>query len=194
MSSALTIAAVTATLKSLLDDHLARQSISARVGEVAVTALPPDRLPTGADERSGLNLFLYRVTPRARLHPAAAPAPSPGNRLALDLHYLLAAYGQHDLHAEILLGYAIQVLLETAMLTPAMLEAAVAQAAGNGHGTWAGGDAAGVRALAEQLGPVEVSPEFLGAEETARIWSASQARYRPCASYKASCVVIQPGR
>jgi hypothetical protein len=188
MSSALAIAAVTAALKALLDDHLARRSVAARVGDVVVTALPPDRLPTGAEERSGLNLFLYHVTPHARLRsPAASEGEGRRAALALDLHYLLAAYGQGDLHAEVLLGCAVQVLLETAVLTPAMLEAAVARATGDGQGALAGDGA-------EPLGPLEISPEFLSVEETARLWSAFQARYRPCASYKVSSVVIQSGR
>lgn len=193
MSSALAIAAVTAALKALLDDHMARQSIAARVGDVVVTALPPDRLATGADERSGLNLFLYHVTPHARLRsPASSGDEARGAALALDLHYLLAAYGQSDLHAEVLLGCALQGLLETAVLTPAMLAAAVARATGDGQDGAVGNGAGDERT--PPLGPAEVSPEFLSVEETARLWSAFQARYRPCATYKVSSVVIQSGR
>lgn len=193
MSSALAIAAVTATLKSLLDDYLARQSVASRVGDVAVTALPPDRLPTGAEERSGLNLFLYHIKPHARLRSTAS-ADGQRATLALDLFYLLAAYGQHDLHAEMLLGYAMQVLLETSVLTPAMIEAAVAHGGERGQSAWGGDGAASVRALVEQLGPLEISPEFLSVEEAARLWSALQAHYRPCAAYKVSSVVIQRGQ
>ena len=193
MSSALAIAAITATLKALLEDHLARQSVAARVGDVAVTALPPDRLPTGAEERSALNLFLYHVKPHARLRPLATADGEPA-ALTLDLFYLLAAYGQNDLHAEILLGYAMQVLLETAALTPATIEGAILRAGEHGHSAWVGDGTADVHALAERTGPVEVSPEFLSVEETAKLWSALQARYRPCAAYKVSSVVIQRGQ
>src|SRR2546423_8323610 len=123
MSSALGIAAVTAVLKNLLDNRLIEQGVAASLGDVSVSALPPDRIATGADERSQLNLFLYRVTPNTgwrrssvslgdshngqngrngRDGEAKRAPPAP---LALDLHYLLTAYGEQDFQAEILLGY-----------------------------------------------------------------------------------------
>lgn len=198
MSSALAIAAVTSALKHLLDNHLAQHSITARVGDVSVTALPPDRLPTGADERSGLNLFLYHVTPHARWvgngHAAEQSAEPPRPALRLDLHYLLAAYGQADFQAEILLGYAIQLLLETPALTSDILRAAVEGAAGNGSSGLAGIAAAEAGTLVQRLGSVAITPEFLNSEETTKLWSALQARYRPSAVYKDSAVVIEAGR
>jgi hypothetical protein len=63
MSSALAIASVTAVLKNLLDNRLIQHGVAASLGDVSVTALPPDRIATGTDERSQINLFLYRVTP-----------------------------------------------------------------------------------------------------------------------------------
>ena len=48
--------------------------------------------------------------PRAGLRLTNAP-------LALDLHYLLSVYSSGDLHAEILLGYAMQLLHEMPVLT-----------------------------------------------------------------------------
>ena len=57
MDSANTIAAVTFVLRHLLDDRIIRQGVSASVGEVTVSALPPDRIAAGPDERSRLNLF-----------------------------------------------------------------------------------------------------------------------------------------
>src|SRR5437660_7926311 len=125
MSSALGIAAVTAVLKNLLDNRLIEQGVAASLGDVSVSALPPDRIPTGADERSQLNLFLYRLTPNSGWRgrttadgngngaPTRGAAQAVGPRpLALDLHYLVTAYGEQDLQAEILLGYAIQTLHE----------------------------------------------------------------------------------
>ncbi len=62
MTNALTIAAVTAVLKDLLENSLVSDFIATSMGDVTVTALPPDRISVGADERAGLNLFLYQVT------------------------------------------------------------------------------------------------------------------------------------
>ena len=67
MSYALAIATVSAVLKSLLDNRLAEQGVAATVGDVTVTALPPDRISVGTEERSQLNLFLYRITPNTAL-------------------------------------------------------------------------------------------------------------------------------
>src|SRR4051812_10932806 len=123
MSSPLAIAAVTATLKDLLNDGLLNHDLSSAVGSVSVTALPPDRISTGTAEPNQLNLFLYRVTPNSGWQNTALPSrDANGTRLtnaplALDLHYLLTAYGSQDLNAEVLLGYAMHLLHETPMLT-----------------------------------------------------------------------------
>ena len=63
MTSAFAIASVTYLLKDVLDNRLVRHGITASVGDVTVSALPPDRITTGSDERSQINLFHYRVTP-----------------------------------------------------------------------------------------------------------------------------------
>lgn len=192
LGSALSLAIVTAALKDLLDNHLAQHSIMARVGDISVTALPPDRIPTGADERSGLNLFLYHVTPRARwCRPDGALSADSAEQVArpalvLDLHYLLAAYGQSDFHAETLLGYAMQVLMETPILTPQLI--------GRALETVAGGMPTDATDQAPLQKKIEVSPEFLSLEETTKLWSALQARYRPSAAYKVSSVVLQASR
>src|SRR3954452_3099141 len=118
MSSPLAIAAVTAALKDLLNDGMLNHDLSS-VGSFSVTALPPDRITTGQTEPNQLNLFLYQVTANQGWRNTGLPSRSPaGDRidtppLALDLHYLLTAYGSQDLNAEILLGYAMQLLHET---------------------------------------------------------------------------------
>ena len=70
MSSGLAIAAVTAVLKDLLNNGLIDHDLTPSVGDVTVTALPPDRVSTAADEKSQLNLFLYQVTPNPDLRNA----------------------------------------------------------------------------------------------------------------------------
>ncbi|HJV60820.1 MAG TPA: DUF4255 domain-containing protein, partial [Albitalea sp.] len=130
MSSALAIAAVTASLKDLLNDGLMDNDLSS-VGSFAVTAQPPDRVTTGATENNQLNLFLYQVTANSGWRNVGLPSrdragQSLGNPpLALDLHYLLSAYGAQDLNAEVLLGYAMQVLHDTPVLSRAQLRTAL---------------------------------------------------------------------
>ena len=91
MSSPLAIAAVTAVLKDVLNNGFVDHDLST-VGSFSVTAVPPDRITTGATEPNQLNLFLYQVTPNQGWRNADLPSrDSNGERvtnppLALDLH------------------------------------------------------------------------------------------------------------
>ena len=58
MSSAVAIAAVTAVLKELLVNGLIDHDLTASLGDVIVTAMAPDRITTGADERSHSIFFV----------------------------------------------------------------------------------------------------------------------------------------
>src|SRR5689334_6430427 len=117
MTSALAVAAVTAVLRNLLDERLIASGVASSLGGVTVSALLPDRIATGGDEHSQLNLFLHRLTPNSSWRTTRATSGA-GTRppLALDLHYLLTAYGEQDFHAEILIGHAIQLLHERQLL------------------------------------------------------------------------------
>src|SRR5258708_3744415 len=122
MSSPLAIAAVTAAIKDLLNDGLLNNDLSS-VGSFTVTSLPPDRISTGQSEPNQLNVFLYQVTPNSGWRNAMLPShDGAGARLtnpplALDLHFLVTAYGADDLNAEILLGYAMHLLHGCPVLT-----------------------------------------------------------------------------
>lgn len=197
MSSPLAIAAVTATLKDLLNDGLLNHDLSS-VGSFSVTALPPDRVSTGQNEPNQLNLFLYQVTPNLGWRNVGLPSRD-GNGvrlsnapLALDLHYLLTAYGAQDLNAEVLLGYSMQLLHETPVLSRAQLRTTLgAPPLVDGtilpspFGTLSALD------LADQIELVKISPVFLSTEELSKMWTAMQARYRPTMAYTASVVLIQ---
>ncbi len=199
MSSALAIAATTFLLKDLLDNRLIAQGLTSSLGEVSVTALPPDRVPVGAEERSQLNLFLYRITPYTAWRGSRVGNGAANGRVAvaappltLDLHYLLAAYGEHDFHAELLLGVAMQVLHQTPVLSAATIQSVLTTgvSAGSSSPLRAALAAASVNDGGEG---VTIEPEFLSSEETSKLWSALQARYRPSASYKVSAVVLDDG-
>ena len=114
MSSALAIAGVTAVLKDLLDSGMIDHKVTDAMGQgVTVSALAPDEIELGTNQQPRLNLFLYQATPNAAWRNQDFPAyDSRGTRianppLALDLHYMLTAYGAADLQAEVLLGYAM---------------------------------------------------------------------------------------
>ncbi len=193
MSSALAIASMTYVLKNLLDNRLIQSGVTASVGEVTVTALPPDRITTGGDERSQINLFLYRVTPHTAWRGSRIGIGEPKRNpttpsLALDLHYLVTAYGERDFQAEILLGCAMQMLMETPVLTRDLIHSALAVhpsgPSGAVHEILVGSG------LDDQTEEIALSQEFLSTEEISRLWSALQAKYRPSAAYKVSAVIV----
>jgi Pvc16 N-terminal domain len=204
MSYALAIATVSAVLKSLLDNRLAEQGVAATVGDVSVTALPPDRISVGTEERSQLNLFLYRITPNTALRRSPREGAEKGGArdqakgagqgsppaLALDLHYLLSAYGEQDLQAEILLGYAIQLIHQTPVLTPERIRSALVASNREGAALPPARAALAGAHLADHVERIGISPEYLSAEEASRLWSTLQARYRPSAAFKVSPVMI----
>jgi hypothetical protein len=198
MSSALAIASVTAVLRDLLHNGLIDQDVTASLGDVRVTALPPDRITTGDHEQSQLNLFLYQVTPNAAWRNVSLPSRDGRGEsiaappLAVDLHYLISAYGAQDFHAEILLGYAMQLLHETPVLGREAIRTALGAASlvTAGSGLPATLAALSTSALADQVEQLKITPQNLNTEETSKLWTALQARYRAAAAYHVSVVLI----
>jgi len=188
MSNALAIAAVTAALKDRLNGGLLNLDLSS-IGSVSVSALPPDRIATGQAEPNQLNLFLYQVTSNSGWRNSEQPSrDAVGARLsnpplALDLHYMLTAYGAQDLSAEMLLGYAMQFLHDMPMLTRQQLRAVLGPPSPFGN--------LSALSLADQVEWLKISPMFLGSEELSKLWTAMQARYRPSMAYLVSVVLIQ---
>ncbi|MFN6461951.1 MAG: DUF4255 domain-containing protein [Nostoc sp. DedVER02] len=207
MSNVLSIAAVTAVLKVLLENGLVSDPIAASVGDVIVTALPPDRISVEADERAQINLFLYQVTQnrnvdwvsqefKSRHSRINGNIPSQSPPLALDLHYLLTAYGAKDFQAELLLGYAMHLLHKTSVITSDIIENTLINASTTNTSSAFSQAVASVSVsdLAEQIGQIKLTPEFFNMEETSKLWSALQTHYRPSATYLASMVLIESSK
>jgi hypothetical protein len=200
VSSALAIAGVTAVLRDLLNDGLVNHNISGVLGStVTVSTLPPDRiLPPNGTEATQLNIFLHQVTPNAGWRNEGLPSRDSSGRhrlsnprLALDLHYLLSAYGAEDLHAEILLGYAMQLLHETPVLSRTAITTALNPSPPVGTTLPPALRALADCGLADQIEQIKIVPEYLGTEEMSKLWTAVQSHYRPTAAYIASVVLIE---
>ena len=202
MSNALAIAAVTAVLRDLLNNGVVQHDLSANVGVVSVTSKPPDVINTGPNEAAQLNLYLYQVTPNQGWRDVGQPArDASGARLtnpplALDLHYLLMAYGGDDFVAEILLGYGMQVLHETPVLTrcDAIRAALAPQSPVTRASLPPAYKALSAADLADQVEMIKIIPDALGTEELSKLWAAFQAHYRMSAAYRASVVLIESAR
>lgn len=199
MSSPLAIAGVTAVLRDLLNNALIDQDVSGSVGgNVTVSALPPDRVvPPGGADPDQLNVFLHQVSRNTGWSNADLPSrDARGDRvtnppLALDLHYLLTAYGTDSLHAEILLGYGMHVLHENPVLTRGAIRHALGAGAVNGSLLPPALSTADATDLADQVEMIKITPITLGNEEMSRLWTTLGAHYRPTAAYMVSVVLIQ---
>jgi Pvc16 N-terminal domain len=200
VSSPLAIAAVSAVLLDLLNDAMVNNDLSA-VGSFKVSALPPDRIATGAQEPNQLNLFLYQLSANPGWRNEGLPShDARGARisnppLALDLHYLLTAYGTNDLNAEILLGYAMEQLHDLRVIPRGAIRRALAPT-NPINVTLVPPDDQGRAAadLADQIEQIKITPHYPSADELSKLWTAMQSRYRSSVAYQVSVVLIQGRR
>jgi len=192
MSNALGIAATTAVMREMLQKHFDNLSpVTNVVGAVTVSALPPDRIATGNDEKSVLNLFLYMVTPNSGWRNVdLASRDASGGRttnppMALDLHYMVSAYAKADMHAEIILGHGLQVLFEFPVLTRPLIQQ-----------MFSGGltptmNLLSTAGLADQEELIKLTPQLLTTEELSKLWTGFQDKYRATAALLATVVLIR---
>lgn len=183
MSNSLAIAAVTATLRDIL--NLAANPLPSDpdpdpdLNDVTCSVKTPDRART-AEGANQLNLFLYQTA----LHPHLRNTDVPGQvrpgesaypPLALKLDYLVTAYGknQDDLLAHRVLGRAMSLLHDRALLMPGEIELALK-----------GAD------VHLQVERVRITPHPLSTEELSKLWAVFQTPYRVSATYQASVVLI----
>ncbi|WP_282606184.1 DUF4255 domain-containing protein [Pelagibius sp. Alg239-R121] len=199
MSNVLAIAAVTQLLKDLLNDAMIDGDVSQALGaDFSVTALPPDRVvaDNGDSQATQLNVFLHRITPNAALRNTDLPTRSSEGRivcrprLALDLHYMLTAVSGEELHAEILLGYAMQLFHETAILPRERIRTALMGAV---PGDILPNDLGVIQAaeIADQIELLKITPRTLSMDDMSKMWTALQANYRTTVAYDVSLVLIE---
>lgn len=199
MSNELAVASVSFVLVDLLNNGLIDRDISSSVGEVIVSALAPDMVDAQQNGKSQLNLFMYNITQNEGWRNVGYPSRNAaGERidnppLALNLHYLMTAYGAEQFHAEILLGYGMHLLHET----PVLPRDAIRRSLAAPSQVAAGGGLPGAMLnlfnsdLADQVELIKIWPQTLTTEEISRLWTAFQAKYRPTAAYQVSVVLIQ---
>jgi Pvc16 N-terminal domain len=188
MSNSRAIAAVTATLRSLIErgfDPNKDPSADPTVAGTSVTMQPPDeaRSANPPPERQ-LNLYLYQVMPNAAYRNADVPRQlRPGETgqppLALNLYYLLTAYAVDDAQpiSHRILGRAMAVLNDHPVLGRREIETALP---GTG--------------LGDQFERIRLSLQPLALEDIFKLWSGFQTHYRLSAAYEATVVLIESSR
>jgi hypothetical protein len=184
MSNGYAIAGVSEVLRGLL-----AQEIAVRVNDANVNMIAPDLILADGNGNQGpqLNLFFYRVTPNLGWQNEQLPSlDARGDRrltnppLALNLHYLLTAYANERLQAEILLGWGMHALHRRPVLSREMIVELLGPL-----------ENLGTSGLAEQAEYIRVTPEYFSTEELSKLWTAVQSHYRPTVAYVATVVLIQ---
>ncbi|MEO0755739.1 MAG: DUF4255 domain-containing protein [Cyanobacteria bacterium J06648_16] len=180
MSNHLAIATVTATLQRLLQGGIQQDVDGARV-----TTLKPNAIGSSTPE-SGVNLFLYQVTANTALKNGGSAAfrskKGPVRRTtSLDLSYMLSVYGNDtELEPQRLLGSIVRVLSDRTVLTPDMIQGAIADAA-----------FLDTSDLLDHTQQISIHPVALDTDELSKIWSTFfQAPYNLSVAYKVMAVVI----
>jgi hypothetical protein len=194
------VAGVSAVLKWLLSNAIVSAGVNTALPAAAtISALSPDLVPTGGSEVPTLNLFMYYASFNAAYRNDGLPAKdSSGLRLsnpplALDLHYLVSAYGKNEFDPEILLAWAMQMFHENPILPRQTVQNLLAAMAAT-PGATPEMTAVANTTLADQVELIKIAPEALSNEEISKLWMAFNTHYRPTTSYKISVVLIQETR
>lgn len=189
MSNEFAIAAVTRTLRNLLNqiisaDFSGLPDDARPTAEITVTTLPLDKVRNGDSSRNQINLFLYHAEPNAAWRNRDMPRHiRPGESghppLALNLFYLITAYGQDDseLIGHLLLGMAMSILHDHPLLGRSEIESALAASG-----------------LHQQIERVRITPQPINLDETSKLWTGFQSEYRLSAAYQAAAVLIESRR
>jgi len=194
MSNTLAVAAVTSTLRYLLEQALGG-SQPGPVGSARVTTLHPAKLADRDDPElpKGINVFLYQVSPNPTWSLADLPTRRDDGSLmtrpqaALDLHYLISCTGDDaELDAQRLLGRAALALAVNPVLARDLVSAAMAHYADDVATMFlAQAD------LADQVELVKLAPAPLSLEDVSRLWSVLGTPYLLSLTYTATVVLIQ---
>ncbi|MGB7921981.1 MAG: Pvc16 family protein [Pyrinomonadaceae bacterium] len=176
MSNSLAIAAVTTTLRSLLERALG----------IEVTTKPLDQARRTTTDQ--LNLFLYQMAHNAGLsnmpmRPSVKPGETGQPPLALKLYYLVTAYGQNDNDAlaHQLLGQAMLLLHDHPLLDPGEIRDATLTELPDSD-------------LHTQVERVRITPQPVALEEMSKLWTTFQTQFRISAAYEVSVVLIESAR
>lgn len=191
MSNTLAIAAVTATIQDILSavakPRPGDPDPDSDLADAFCSVRPPFKArPT--EDVNQLNLYMFETVQSEALRNSFVPERvHPAERgmspLALNLHYLLTAYGRNydELLSHRMLGRAMSLLHDHAILFPADIQHALS-------GGLAGSD------LADQIEHVRITPKIVPAEESSRLWTMFQTPYRLSVAYQARIVLIDAQR
>lgn len=180
MSNALAIATVTTALAQIV-----RTAVQSVLPGADVLTERPDSTPLGQPR---VRLFMYQVSPNGSLRNNDLPTRAANGNLtkrpttALDLHYLLAFYGnENDLEPQRMLGAAVRDIHAKPVLMRQMIEDAIASETFLAESN-----------LADAVEQIKFTPLSLSLEELSKLWSVFfQAPYALSVAYQGTVVLIE---
>ncbi|GGZ61637.1 DUF4255 domain-containing protein [Streptomyces bluensis] len=181
MSNALAIAHVTQALAVLIESNLGGPELDLAV------KMELGKPPTEPPSEPTISVFCYQVTPNVSGRGNDLPTRAADGTLrkrpaaALDLHYLISAYGEEsELVGERLIGSVVRTLHEIPILPKDVIERA-------GEKPYlAGSD------LAEAAQRVRFTPTVMDIDETSKLWGMlHQTPYVLSVVYQAALVYIE---
>lgn len=185
MSSLKAIAAVTQTLKSILDESINDESIDT-LGAVVYTK-PLDRLENDLTAtENALNIYLYMVKENVGWrHQGLQSRNNAGQRisnpyLALDLYYVMSSHGSEKVNADVIFGYGLVAFHDNSIIGRDFIA-----------NTLAAEPLLVDAGLADQLVQITITAEYLSTEDISKIWTMFGAKYRQSAFYKVSVALLR---
>src|SRR4051794_1176279 len=180
MSNGLAFATVTKALTLLIANNLSPEIDMAVAVDTKKPPAEPPLEPT-------INVFLYHVTPNASMRHNDLPTRASDGTLlkrpaaAMDLHYLISAYGDEaELVGQRLIGCVVRTLHEIPVLPKEIIEEAAQVPYLEGSD------------LAEAIQRVRFTPTQMDVDETSKLWGMLyQTPYSLSVCYQGALVLIE---
>ena len=185
MSTELAVTAVTETLRQLLQDQVSDKWGSDVLGgdltkQLFIETLPLHKVRDKHPSENVLNLFLYRteVNPAWRNQPLPATAKAGENGatpLAINLDYLITAYGEDDREevAHYFLGQAMRIFNDVAIVPRQNFFDVLKKAQ-----------------VQQQIDRVTVTSRALSIDDISKLWTVFQTQYHVSAGYLVTVLLI----
>lgn len=193
MSNELSIAAVTMTVRNLLEPvkHLSDSSVNGTFpsearpsAEVLITNVSLDEAFDTNKDKNQVNIFLYHIENNAAWRNREIPGRVKNGEtskppLGLTLYYIITAYGQdkNEIIGHLLLGKVMSILHDHPVFSKEEIESAFPDS----H-------------LHEQAERVRITSQPISLDEVAKLWSGFQTQYKLSVAYQVSVILIESKR
>ena len=175
-----TLAAVNQVGESIVGLLRARRDLLAAEGNLApvpnaldISHLSLGRLATMAEPTSGLTITCYRLAMSDHPTPrTTSRRPETGATIALDLHYLMAAWPSGTADEQAIMTWAMLELAAHPVLDRSLLL---------GANVW------------ERDETVQIAPDSIPDDALFRVWDAIQHKYRLSTTFRARVVRVRYG-